>query len=844
MTDLVELGIKVSSKDLKEAENQFDRTGSAAGRAQSRFDSTGAASDKMADSINKAVGSLKHLVEGYLGFEALKSFIDHVVEVNKNLDALTGTLATVTGSLGKAKDALKALNEWADHTPFSLEDAVAAFTKLRLAGIAPTEERLTAFGNIAATMRVPLSSLTDAIAQAGEGMFKGLNQFGVHIVQFNDTLRVTFNGQTQVIKNNGRDLIDYLQKLGSTKFSTGLADQMETLGGSSKTVGDRIEAFYRKVGDSGATAAFIRFNKETAEAIENSDDLAESLGENLGKAINGLLDGIHRLTTDLKPLREIFIAIAAGAAAGWVASFLAAIPVVGTLATAFGLLFVEGGAMVVFTSLVTTLGTALKGLFTIILGNPIGLLVTSIVLVTQYFGGWEKSMLDLEATFVVLAAEFEKFGMKVVNVANAIWEGFKGAFGNIKNILTAFKDDLADFISHPTLSGPSMTKFAAALSAGVTAGFADAYAKASVDGDKLAADIDEKTSAKLLELQKKMDALNHPTADPATKKTGKSKGGKIDDFAGGDTGTGAAGALQQQYDLIVSKYIDKLKQANELLTLSALQQEKLSAEFAVQNELKQKGLKLSQKDKDTIDQLVEQHHALAKVMGEIDDLMTSVSQNFQSSLKSMLQHGSHGMKSMLDGWSDMFYDWISKVMNENFFQPIFDALTGGLKQAFSSAGGGGGGLGGIFGSLFSGISGIFGGGSSTPAIVDGAAVNFMGDGAGGQMLAFADGGSATVGGVGGIDSQVVKFKASPNEQVLIRRPNTDMGDGGGKVTVNVINNSNNTQSTVQQGSDGMGGKSIDVYIDEINAKNLRSSGSQTRKAMSQEFSTQQRLATR
>lgn len=64
----------------------------------------------------------------------------------------------------------------------------------------------------------------------------------------------------------------------------------------------------------------------------------------------------------------------------------------------------------------------------------------------------------------------------------------------------------------------------------------------------------------------------------------------------------------------------------------------------------------------------------------------------------------------------------------------------------------------------------------------GLAGSLIGDGKGGGLLAgllgFATGGSFTVGGAGGTDSQLVAFRATPGEMVDVRRP----GQGGGGLT--------------------------------------------------------------
>lgn len=76
--------------------------------------------------------------------------------------------------------------------------------------------------------------------------------------------------------------------------------------------------------------------------------------------------------------------------------------------------------------------------------------------------------------------------------------------------------------------------------------------------------------------------------------------------------------------------------------------------------------------------------------------------------------------------------------------------------------------------LSSGLSGLggalFGGGGSS--LLSGV----------GGLLGFKDGGSFNVGGTGGIDSQLVAFKASPNENVHITKPNQSIGGGGGGAT--------------------------------------------------------------
>jgi hypothetical protein len=74
-------------------------------------------------------------------------------------------------------------------------------------------------------------------------------------------------------------------------------------------------------------------------------------------------------------------------------------------------------------------------------------------------------------------------------------------------------------------------------------------------------------------------------------------------------------------------------------------------------------------------------------------------------------------------------------------------------------------------------------------------------------MGFANGGSFQVGGAGGVDSQLVAFKASPNERVSITKPGQSDGNGGGSasqsmnINVNVegANGDQHVIDLVQQG---------------------------------------------
>lgn len=105
-----------------------------------------------------------------------------------------------------------------------------------------------------------------------------------------------------------------------------------------------------------------------------------------------------------------------------------------------------------------------------------------------------------------------------------------------------------------------------------------------------------------------------------------------------------------------------------------------------------------------------------------------------------------GLRAAVYGGGKGFMRYLADVFKESLVKQLAGALTGG--------GGGGGLLGGL--------------------------ASF-----GKSLLGFAGGGSFKVGGSGGIDSQIMAFRATPGEMIDVRTPGQTSGAGGGVLVVRV-----------------------------------------------------------
>lgn len=134
---------------------------------------------------------------------------------------------------------------------------------------------------------------------------------------------------------------------------------------------------------------------------------------------------------------------------------------------------------------------------------------------------------------------------------------------------------------------------------------------------------------------------------------------------------------------------------------------------------------------------------------------TNIMQGLNDGMTSMAGSTAGGAKSIVDDIVGAFSNIGSSIGEaikgtKKWSDVLKDVLGQLARLALSKLnfGGSGGGFGGI-------ISGIFG-----------------------SLFGFANGGSFQVGGAGGIDSQVVAFRASPNERVTVTKPGQEGGGRG------------------------------------------------------------------
>lgn len=248
-------------------------------------------------------------------------------------------------------------------------------------------------------------------------------------------------------------------------------------------------------------------------------------------------------------------------------------------------------------------------------------------------------------------------------------------------------------------------------------------------------------------------------ATPAAVNFGNAIGGVNKQLAAGSGGGGKSGGKSEadKYAEIVdraNRRIASLKAEQQAIGLTEEAAAALQYETDLLNQAQQRGIELTASQKTELSGLAQ---AMASIevatekMRDALDFAKDATNGFLSDFRQGLANGEGIWKSFGNAALNVLNKIIDKIQTQ-FVDALFSANS--ILGGSGSSGGKG-----LFGSLFAGIGKIFG---------------------------FARGGTIFPGGAGGIDSQLVMFRKSPNERVDITKPGQTLAANSGGVARVVV----------------------------------------------------------
>ncbi|MFZ5621166.1 MAG: phage tail tape measure C-terminal domain-containing protein [Pseudomonadota bacterium] len=256
-------------------------------RVSEEINKTGTTSAKSAGQVKKLgneMAGLKSIATTIFTAATVRALVSNIVEYER----LSAVMKTLTGDSRVAAAEMDKLKEFAATTPFDLKAVIEAFARLQSVGLDPSTESLRSYGNTAAAMGRDLMQFVEAVADATTGEFERLKDFGIKASAEGNKVRFTFRGVTTEVSKDAREIETYLRGIGDTDFSTGMSEQMDTLGGEFRKLKGELFTLSAEIGKAGLS----EFLKDVARQAINAskwvikfNEALDFLEERLGTRI-------------------------------------------------------------------------------------------------------------------------------------------------------------------------------------------------------------------------------------------------------------------------------------------------------------------------------------------------------------------------------------------------------------------------------------------------------------------------------------------------------------------------------------------------------------------------------
>ncbi|MDH0116752.1 hypothetical protein N7379_19875 [Rhizobium pusense] len=548
---------------------------------------------------------------------------------------------------------------------------------------------------------------------------------------------------------NQQQMTFYLEAMASD--ATALIPLLEKGGEGFRKLGEGASVISKETGDK--LRAFNQSMRDVGQAIS---DVALAAVASLAPALVIVGNGLNTFSNAIRGLIQYLPTVAEYAA---VAGGALAVMFAPAILSAVG-------------SLIVAIGSGLVGavqlLTTAIAANPLGALaigLTAAVVAVYHFRDEIQKAMGTDVIQIAKDAANFVIGSFVAAFEDIkfVWQAFPNIIGSavigaanlvikvVNDMVNGAKMAVNDLISAVN-NIPGVSIDALATDGKAVEEIANPYSEA------LSGAVDQRNTAVSAAL--KRDYIGElgkafEASTPAAVNFGKAMSGVNKELAAGSGDKKKKGGKSDadKYSDIVdraNRNIASLKAEQQAIGLTEEAAAALQYETDLLNQAQQRGIELSAAQKVELSGLAQ---AMASIevatekMRDALDFAKDATNGFLSDFRQGLANGEGVWKSFGNAALNVLNKIIDKIQTQ-FVDALFSANS-------ILGGGGGKGGGGLFGGLFAGLGKLFG---------------------------FARGGTILPGGAGGIDSQLVMFRKSPNERVDITKPGQTLAANSGGFT--------------------------------------------------------------
>lgn len=213
-------------------------------------------------------------------------------------------LENMEGSADKARKSMDWVRQFAQTTPYELDQVMAAFVQLKAYGIDPTDGSLRALGDASAGMSKDIMAAVEALADAQTGEFERLKEFGIRARTEGDKVTLTYmkNGKEISLqaKKNAAELKDAIVTIMSARFDGMMDRQSKTMFGMISNLKDQWTGFLNRVAEAGVFDK-VKGRIEVILARVNAmaaDGRLQAWAEKIGDKLERAFDWAWKFTTE------------------------------------------------------------------------------------------------------------------------------------------------------------------------------------------------------------------------------------------------------------------------------------------------------------------------------------------------------------------------------------------------------------------------------------------------------------------------------------------------------------------------------------------------------------------
>jgi hypothetical protein len=212
-------------------------------------------------------------------------------------ETLRAQLKNVEGDQERANKAFAQMKALSVDTPFQLQELTKAYVDLRVRGVEPTDEKLTALGDLTSTFGYGMQEMTEAISAVTRGENDPIEKFGITARKVGDQVSLSFKGQTVMVNQTADAVTNALVEFGKMDGIAGAMNgQMATLKGAWSNFEDALS---NSVDEAMQTSGAMDEIKLILGLLSGSaDGAASALGTVLVDALRTVREWLAGLTKE------------------------------------------------------------------------------------------------------------------------------------------------------------------------------------------------------------------------------------------------------------------------------------------------------------------------------------------------------------------------------------------------------------------------------------------------------------------------------------------------------------------------------------------------------------------